>query len=136
VVFDGLRLSQVVPNGPEPSYAHRVAFWVTELPAGGMAMGEAADEAEARVMIAREQGRASVNWSQRSMRYRWTVVLDCDHAGSGHACPRSCGGTGKTSTGWADTEYDAWWFVKEALNRPFRGTRYRGPRGLFSLPPQ
>ncbi len=83
-------------------------------------MGEAADEAEARMMIAREQGRASVTWSERTLRYRWTVVLDEG---------------GKTSHGWADTEADGWWFVKEALNRPYRGTHYRGPRGLFSLPP-
>jgi hypothetical protein len=96
-----------------------MAFWITATGDGGMAMGEAADEAEARVMIARVQGRASVNWSERSMRYRWTVVLD----------------DGKTSTGWAETESEAWWFVKEALNRPFRGTHYRGPRGLFGLPP-
>lgn len=43
---------------------------------------------------------------------------------------------GKSSHGWADSEADAWWFVKEALNRPYRGTHYRGPRGLFSLPPE
>jgi hypothetical protein len=96
-----------------------VAFWVTELPGGGFAMGEAADEAEARMMIAREQGRASVNWSERRERYRWTVVLD----------------DGKTSHAWADTPDEAWWYVKEALNRPHRGTRYVKPRGLFGLPP-
>ena len=39
-------------------------------------MGEAADEAEARLMIAQEQGRASVNWNERAERYRWTVVMD------------------------------------------------------------
>lgn len=83
-------------------------------------MGEAAGEAEARLEIARAQGRVSVNLSERSGRYRWTLVLD----------------DGKSSHGWADTESDAWWFVKEALNRPYRGTRYRGPRGLFSLPPE
>jgi hypothetical protein len=82
-------------------------------------MGEAADEAEARLEIARAQGRASVNFSERSGRYRWTVVLD----------------GGKSSHGWADTEADAWWFVKEAVNRPFRGTHHRKPRGLFGLPP-
>jgi hypothetical protein len=98
-----------------------MAFWMTETAGGGFAMGEAADEAEARMMIAREQGRASVTWSERTLRYRWTVVLDEG---------------GKTSHGWADTEADGWWFVKEALNRPYRGTHYRGPRGLFSLPPQ
>jgi hypothetical protein len=97
-----------------------MAFWVTELPGGGFAMGDASDEAEARVMIARQQGRASVNWSQRAERYRWTVVLD----------------DGKTSHGWAETPDEAWWLVKEALNRPYRGVRYRGPRGLFSLPPE
>jgi hypothetical protein len=96
-----------------------VAFWVTELPGGGFAMGDAADEAEARVMIAREQGRASVTFSARSGRYRWTVVLD----------------GGKTSHGWAETEDEAWWFVKEAVNRPYRGAHYRKPRGLFGLPP-
>jgi hypothetical protein len=63
-----------------------MAFWVTELPGGGFAMGEASDEAEARLMIARQQGRASVSWSQRAERYRWTVVLD----------------DGKTSHGWAE----------------------------------
>lgn len=83
-------------------------------------MGEAAGEAEARLEIARAQGRASVNLSERSGRYRWALVLD----------------DGKSSHGWADTESDAWWFVKEALNRPYRGTHYRGPRGLFSLPPE
>jgi hypothetical protein len=83
-------------------------------------MGEAPDGAEALLEIARAQGRASVNWSERALRYRWTVVLD----------------DGKSSHGWADTEADAWWFVKEALNRPYRGTHYRGPRGLFSLPPE
>jgi hypothetical protein len=97
-------------------------------------MGEAENEAEARLMI-KSQQRGSVNWHERTRRYRWTVVLDCDHAARGHDCPRSCGGTGKTSTGWADTEADAWWFVKEALNRPHRGTRYVRPRGLFGLPP-
>jgi hypothetical protein len=97
----------------------RVAFWMTEIPGGGFAMGEAADEAEARVMIARVQGRASVNWSERARRYRWTVVLD----------------EGKTSHGWAETEAGGWWYVKEALNRPHRGTRYVKLRGLFGLPP-
>jgi hypothetical protein len=102
-------------------YHVHVAFWMTELPGGGFAMGEAADEAEARVMIAREQGRASVTFSARSGRYRWTVVLD----------------EGKTSHGWAETEDEAWWFVKEAVNRPYRGTMtyHRKPRGLFGLPP-
>jgi hypothetical protein len=82
-------------------------------------MGEAADEAEARLMIVRQQGRASVTWSARFLRYRWTVVLD----------------EGKTSHGWAETEEEGWWFVKEAVNRPFRGTHYRKPRGLWTLPP-
>jgi hypothetical protein len=82
-------------------------------------MGEAADEADARVAIARAQGRASVNFSERSGRYRWTVVMD----------------DGKTHHGWADTRDEAWWFVKEALNRPYRGTHHRRPRGLFGLPP-
>ncbi len=82
-------------------------------------MGEAPDEAEARLMIMRQQGRASVTFSARSGRYRWTVVLD----------------EGKTSHGWAETEEEGWWFVKEAENRPFRGTHYRKPRGLWTLPP-
>ncbi|GAA5118407.1 hypothetical protein [Pseudonocardia adelaidensis] len=82
-------------------------------------MGEAADEADARLAIARAQGRVSVNFSERSGRYRWTVVLD----------------GGKSSHGWAETEADAWWFVKEVVNRPFRGTHHRKPRGLFGLPP-
>jgi hypothetical protein len=82
-------------------------------------MGEAADEAAARLEIARAQGRASVRFSERSGRYRWTVVLD----------------EGKSSHGWADTEDEAWWFVKEVVNRPFRGTHHRKPRGLFGLPP-
>jgi hypothetical protein len=96
-----------------------MAFWMTETAGGRFAMGEAADEAEARLEIARAQGRASVNYHERSMRYRWTVVLDDD----------------KTHHGWADTPDEAWWYVKEALNRPYRGTRYVRPRGLFGLPP-
>ena len=83
-------------------------------------MGEAADEAQARLEIARGQGRASVTFNQRTGRYRWTVVLD----------------EGKTSHGWADSEEDAWWFCKEAVNRPFRQSYQRAPRGLFSLPPE
>ena len=96
-----------------------MAFWVTELPGGGFAMGEAADAAEARLMIVQQQGRASVTWSERSLRYRWTVVLD----------------EGKTSHGWADSESEAWEWAKEAVNRPYRGTNYRGPRCLWTLPP-
>jgi hypothetical protein len=96
-----------------------VAFWVTELPGGGFAMGEAADEAEARLMIVRQQGRASVTWSERAKRYRWTVVLD----------------EGKTSHGWADSEAEGWEYVKEAVYRPHRGTQYRKPSGLWTLPP-
>ncbi len=69
-----------------------VAFWMTETAGGGFAMGEAADEAEARLEIARAQGRASVNYHERSMRYRWTAVLDDD----------------KTHHGWADSESEAW----------------------------
>jgi hypothetical protein len=53
-----------------------MAFWMTEIPGGGFAMGEAPDEAEARLEIARAQGRASVNFSERSGRYRWTLVVD------------------------------------------------------------
>ncbi|MHA6621444.1 hypothetical protein [Pseudonocardia sp. DLS-67] len=96
-----------------------MTFWWTAIPGGGCAMGEAADEADARLEIARAQGRASVNFSARSGRYRWTVVLD----------------GGKSAHGWADSEADAWWFVKETVNRPFRGTHHRKPRGLFGLPP-
>jgi hypothetical protein len=106
-------------NGLRRAKMSQVAFWMAELPGGGFAMGEAADEAEARVAIARAQGRASVNWSERADRFRWTVVLD----------------DGKSSHGWADTRDEAWWYVKEALNRPHRGTRYVKPRGLFGLPP-
>jgi hypothetical protein len=73
-----------------------MAFWMTKVPGGGFAMGEALDEAEARLMIVREQGRASVTFNRRSGRYRWTVVLD----------------EGKTSHGWAETEEEGWWFVK------------------------
>jgi hypothetical protein len=97
-----------------------MAFWMTEVPGGGFAMGEAPDEAEARLMIAREQGRASVSWNERAGRYRWTVVLD----------------GGKSSHGWAESEAEGWWFVKEAVFRPHRGTRTRRPRGLWTLPPE
>jgi hypothetical protein len=83
-------------------------------------MGEAADEAEARLMIVRQQNRASVTWNERAERYRWTVVLD----------------GGKTSHGWADSERDGWEQVKEVLNRPFRGTRYRVGRCRWTLPPE
>ncbi|MGH8963935.1 MAG: hypothetical protein ACRDXB_01210 [Actinomycetes bacterium] len=83
-----------------------MALWMTELPGGGYAMGEAEDEAEARLMIESQQ-RGSVVFNERTGRYRWTVVLD----------------GGKTSHGWADTPDLAWWFVKEALNRPHRGVR-------------
>ncbi|MFC5237285.1 hypothetical protein [Pseudonocardia zijingensis] len=96
-----------------------MAFWMTVVPGGGFAMGEAADEAEARLMIVRQQGRASVRWSERAERYRWTVVLE----------------DGKTSHGWADSEAEAWEWVKEAVNRPYRGMHYRGPRGLWTRPP-
>jgi hypothetical protein len=44
-----------------------VAFWVTELPGGGFAMGEAADAAEARVMIA-PGARPGVGDVQRALR--------------------------------------------------------------------
>jgi hypothetical protein len=99
-----------------------MAFWMTETSEGtseGFAMGEAADEAEARAMTESQQ-RGSVVFNERTGRYRWTVVVD----------------SGKSSHGYADTETDAWWFVKEALNRPYRGTHYRRPRGRFSLPPR
>ena len=96
-----------------------MAFWLTELPEGGFAMGEAADEAEARLMIARSQNRASVTWSERAERYRWTVVLD----------------GGKTHHGWADSRHDAWEQIKEVVNRPYRGTNYRAARCRWSLPP-
>lgn len=96
-----------------------VAFWMTEVPGGGFAMGEAPDEAQARVEIAQSQGRASVVFHERSGRYRWTVVVD----------------EGKSAHGWAETEAEGWWFVKEAVNRPFRGTHHRRPRGLWARPP-
>ena len=84
----------------------------------GFAMGEAADEAAARLKI-ESQHRGTVTFDERTGRYRWTVVLD----------------GGKSSHGYADTEADAWWFVEEAVHRPHRGTRYRGPRCRFELPP-
>jgi GNAT superfamily N-acetyltransferase len=62
-------------------------------------MGEARNEQDARLEITRAQGRASVGFNERSGRFRWTVVLD----------------GGKSSHGWADTESDAWWHVKEAV---------------------
>jgi hypothetical protein len=95
------------------------ALWITATSDGGVAMGEAADEAEARLMIESQQ-RGSVTFNEQTGRYRWTVVLD----------------GGKTSHGYADTRDEAWWHVKEALNRPHRGVRYRGPRCRFELPPQ
>jgi hypothetical protein len=82
-------------------------------------MGEATDEAEARLMIVRQQGRASVKWSERAERYRWTVVLD----------------EGKTSHGWADSEAEGWEYVKEVVYRPHRRTHYRKPCDLWTLPP-
>ena len=84
-----------------------MAFWITELPKGGFAVGEAANEAEARLMIECQQ-RGSVRWNEHAERYRWTVVMD----------------GGKTHHGWADSEREAWEYVKEVLNRPHRGTRY------------
>jgi hypothetical protein len=93
---------------------------MTELPGDGFAMGESADEAEARLMIVRQQGRASVTWSNRVLRFRWTVVVD----------------EGKTHHGWADSEREGWEYVKEVVNRPHRGVRFRAPRGLFHLPPE
>jgi hypothetical protein len=91
---------------------------MTELPGGGFAMGEAADEVEARLMIESQQ-RGSVTWNERAGRWRWTLVLD----------------GGKTSHGWAETEADGWAQIREVLHRPHRGTRYVGPRCLWSLPP-
>jgi hypothetical protein len=80
---------------------------MTEVPGGGFAMGEAADEREARLMIECQQ-RGSVTWNERTERYRWTVVE----------------GGGKTHHGWADSEREGWEYVKEILNRPYRGVRY------------
>jgi hypothetical protein len=94
-----------------------MVFWMAEV-GGGFAMGEAADEAEARLMIESQQ-RGSVTFNEATGRYRWTVVLD----------------GGKSSHGYAETRDDAWWHVKEVLNRPQRGTRYVGPRGRFGVPP-
>jgi hypothetical protein len=76
------------------------------------------DEAEARRMIdrVRAQDRATVSWRERAGRWPWTVVED----------------DGKTAHGWADSEADAWAQVREVLHRPFRGTRYRGPRSRWS----
>ena len=86
-----------------------MAFWITEVP-GGLAMGEAADEAEARLMIESQQ-RGSVTWHEGrddpAGRWRWTVVLDGD----------------KTHHGWAETEAEGWACVREVLNRPHRGAR-------------
>ena len=42
---------------------------------------------------------------------------------------------GQLTVCWAETEEEGWWFVKEAVNRPYRGTRHRKPRGLWTLPP-
>src|ERR1700754_927818 len=81
-----------------------MAFWMTDLPGGGFAMGEAADEAEARLMIEAQQ-RGSVTWNERAERYRWTVVLD----------------EGKTHHGYADSEREGWAHMEEILNRPVRG---------------
>ncbi|MHA6628273.1 hypothetical protein ACU61A_22775 [Pseudonocardia sichuanensis] len=84
----------------------------------GFAMGEAADEADARLMIESQQ-RGSVTFNEATGRYRWTVVLD----------------GGKSSHGYAETQDDAWWHVREVLHRPHRGTRHVQPRGRFGLPP-
>jgi hypothetical protein len=84
-----------------------VALWFAEPPEGGFAMGEAADETEARLMIECQQ-RGSVTWHERAERYRWTVITD----------------GGKTHLGWADSEREAWEYVKEVVNRPYRGVRY------------
>src|ERR1700754_2265264 len=83
-----------------------MVFWMTELPGGGLAMGEAADEAESRLMIEAQQ-RGPVTWNERAERYRWTVVVD--------------GGT--THHGWGASEREAWDHVKEVLTRPLRGER-------------
>jgi hypothetical protein len=64
-------------------------------------------------------GRPLIVVGDRSAWDRLTVVLD----------------EGKTSHGWADSEAEGWEYVKEAVDRPYRGTRYRGPRGLWTLPP-
>ncbi|MGH3585605.1 MAG: hypothetical protein ACRDQ0_04715 [Pseudonocardia sp.] len=85
-----------------------MTFWWTEIPGGGYAMGEAENEAEARLMIESQQ-RGTVRFNERTGRYRWTVVLD----------------GGKSSHGWADTSDQAWRFVKEVVNRPHRGVRLR-----------
>ena len=71
-------------------------------------MGEARDEAEARLMIESQQ-RGSVTWRESTDRYRWTVVLDDG---------------GKTHHGWAETEAEGWACVREVLNRPHRGVRH------------
>jgi hypothetical protein len=91
---------------------------MTDLPGGGFAMGEAANEAEARLMIEAQQ-RGSVVWNERAERYRWTVVLD----------------GGKTHHGYADSEREAWDHVKEVLNRPHRGERRIVARTRLGFPP-
>jgi hypothetical protein len=98
-----------------------MAFWTAQTPDGRSVVGTAADEREARMMIDKItlQDRASVTWRESAERWRWTVVVD----GS------------KTSHGWADTEAEAWADVREVIQRPYRGTHQRAPRGLFSMPP-
>ncbi|MGH8965772.1 MAG: hypothetical protein ACRDXB_10660 [Actinomycetes bacterium] len=95
-----------------------MTFWITELPEGGVAMGEANDEQEARLMIESQQ-RGTVTWHERTARYRWTVVLE----------------GGKTSHGWADSEREAWDQVKAAVVGPPRATSPRSPRCPRLLPP-
>ncbi len=71
-----------------------------------MAMGEAADEAEARLMMESQQ-RGSVNFNPRTGRYRWTVVLD----------------GGKSAHGYADSDAEGWQYVRDYVAAPHRSVR-------------
>jgi hypothetical protein len=64
---------------------------MAELPAGRQAIGEAADEAEARRMTGQEQSREVVSWHPERQQWRWTLVVD----------------GGKTHHGWAETRAKA-----------------------------
>ncbi|NMH79275.1 hypothetical protein [Pseudonocardia xinjiangensis] len=64
-----------------------VAMWMAELPDGRQVIGGAANEAEARRMIEREQGRESVAWHLGRQQWRWTLVVE----------------GGKTHHGWAES---------------------------------
>ncbi len=61
-------------------------------------------------------GEAEIVFLEVSGRYRWTVAEPAD-------------------TGWAGTRAEAVEAIIEVIARPSRGTNYRGPRRLWSLPP-